>query len=191
MSWHGRFNEDLNNLIMKSSYFIPMLLVLSGFFGSCSKDFEYSSEFDKSYEAYQKYKKENANSYKYTVTSSSWTGTRSATTITVFNGQVEYRSYEAKTPLADGKEQTDTKWSENKDELNSHDEGYEASTLDQVYERAKKDWLIKRKDAKVYFEAKNNGLISSAGYVPDNCQDDCFNGIRISEIRAPISLTKN
>jgi DNA-binding sugar fermentation-stimulating protein len=176
---------------MKSSYFIAMLLVLTGFFSSCSKDFAYSSEFDKSYEAYQKYKKENANSYQYTVTSSSWTGTHSATTITVFNGQVEYRSYEAKTRSADGKEQTDTKWTENKDELNSHDEGYEALTLDQVYEKAKKDWLIKRKDSKVYFEAKNNGLISSAGYVPDNCQDDCFNGIHISEIKFPISLNKN
>lgn len=170
---------------MKSSYFIAVSLVLSSFFSSCSKDVAYSSEFDKSYEAYQKYKKENANSYQYTVTSSSWTGTNSATTIIVFNGQVQYRSYEAKTLLEDGTVQTYAKWTEGKNELNSHDEGYEASTLDQVYEKAKTDWLKKRKDSKVYFEAKNNGLISSAGYVPDNCQDDCFVGINISKIGIP------
>ncbi|MCS4165128.1 MULTISPECIES: hypothetical protein [Sphingobacterium] len=170
---------------MKSSCFIAIPLVLSSFFISCSKDVAYSSEFDKSYEAYQKYKKENANSYQYTVTSSSWTGSNSTTTITVFNGQVEHRSYEAKTHLEDGKVQTYAKWTENKTELNTHDEGYEASTLDQVYERAKKDWLIKRRDSKIYFEAKNNGLISSAGYVPDNCQDDCFVGINISKISMP------
>lgn len=56
-------------------------------------------------------------------------------------------------------------------------------TLDQIYEIARTEWLIKRKDAQVYFEAKNSGMISSAGYVPDGCQDDCFSGISISEIK--------
>jgi len=40
----------------------------------------------------------------------------------------------------------------------------------------------KRKDASVYFEAKNNGMISSCGYVQDGCMDDCFNGINIASI---------
>lgn len=56
-------------------------------------------------------------------------------------------------------------------------------TLDQIYEIARTEWLIKRKDAQVYFEAKNSGMISGAGFVPDGCQDDCFNGINISEIK--------
>jgi len=59
----------------------------------------------------------------------------------------------------------------------------ELRTLDQVYEIARTELLIKRKDAQVYFEAKNSGMISSAGYVPDNCQDDCFHGVNISEIK--------
>ncbi|MFD2920106.1 hypothetical protein ACFS6H_10325 [Terrimonas rubra] len=57
-------------------------------------------------------------------------------------------------------------------------------TLDQVYEKAKNDWLKKRSGTTTYFEAKNNGLISACGYVPDNCADDCFTGIGISLIEA-------
>lgn len=57
-------------------------------------------------------------------------------------------------------------------------------TLDQVYEKAKNDWLKKRSGTTTYFEAKNNGLISSCGYVPDNCADDCFTGINITLIEA-------
>jgi len=42
--------------------------------------------------------------------------------------------------------------------------------------RKQRRFADKKKRPKVYFEAKNDGLISSEGYVPDNCQDDCFVG---------------
>ena len=75
-------------------------------------------------------------------------------------------------------------WTENENEINSHTNSGAsyALTLDQVYEKARTEWLIKRKDATVYFEANNNGLISSCGYVPDGCMDDCFRGITISSV---------
>ncbi len=174
---------------MRASYFTALLTAFFSLFISC-KDFEYSSAFDESYEAFQKYKKDNNNSYEYIVTSSSWTGSSSITAITVLNGQVAYRSYEAKAVLDDGQEKIFAKWHENTSELSTHAEGYEAVTLDRVYERAKSEWLKKRDGVKVYFEAENNGLISSAGYVPDNCQDDCFVGIHITDIRIPKSLHK-
>ncbi|MNJ94146.1 hypothetical protein D3C87_118340 [compost metagenome] len=59
--------------------------------------------------------------------------------------------------------------------------------LDQVYEKAKKIGY-KKKRPKIYFEAKNNGLISSEGCVPDSCQNDCFVGINISKISMPLVL---
>lgn len=55
-------------------------------------------------------------------------------------------------------------------------------TLDEVYEIAKNDWLKKRDNTATFFETKNNGLISNCGYVPNDCQDDCFRGITISLI---------
>lgn len=72
-------------------------------------------------------------------------------------------------------------WIETKENLGTHNKS-ELMTLDQVYSKAKNEWIIKRDKSKVYFEAKNNGLISIAGYVPDGCQDDCFEGINIIKI---------
>ena len=56
-------------------------------------------------------------------------------------------------------------------------------TFDQIYEKARTEWLVKRENATTYFEAENNGLISKCGYVDDGCQDDCFIGIQISSIK--------
>ena len=57
-------------------------------------------------------------------------------------------------------------------------------TLEEIYKLAETDWIIKRKNAKVHFETKNNGMISTAGYVVGNCQDGCFNGVNIKSIQA-------
>lgn len=73
-------------------------------------------------------------------------------------------------------------WVEDKQELNNITDSPAASTstLDQVYEQAKNDWLLKRDNAQTFFEAKNSGIISSCGYWEDGCMDDCFRGIRIT-----------
>ncbi|MGX5688663.1 hypothetical protein [Arcticibacter tournemirensis] len=77
-------------------------------------------------------------------------------------------------------------WSEEEGDLGKNMETPASSlmTLDEVYDKAKNDWLKKRENTKVTFETKNNGLISSCGYAKDGCQDDCFNGITISSIDA-------
>lgn len=74
-------------------------------------------------------------------------------------------------------------WIETKENLGTHGNKNELMTLEQVYHKAKNDWVLKRDKATVYFEAKNNGLISMAGYVPANCADDCFVGIHIEKIQ--------
>lgn len=73
-------------------------------------------------------------------------------------------------------------WTENRASLNSpaNTGGAPTWTLDEIYEKAKNDWLKKRDNAQTSFEAKNNGIISSCGYWEDGCMDDCFRGIRIS-----------
>ncbi len=77
-------------------------------------------------------------------------------------------------------------WSEEEGDLGKSVETPASSlmTLDEVYDKAKNVWLRKRENAKVIFETKNNGLISSCGYINDGCQDDCFSGIGISSIEA-------
>ncbi|UTA66847.1 hypothetical protein [Emticicia sp. 21SJ11W-3] len=77
-------------------------------------------------------------------------------------------------------------WSETGSNLGAHKNTSAADliTLDDVYAKAETQWLLKRKGVSVYFEAKNSGMISSCGFVNDGCQDDCFIGINISEIKA-------
>ncbi len=79
-------------------------------------------------------------------------------------------------------------WTENENNLGKLGAkvGYASQirTLDEIYKLAETDWIIKRKNAKLYFETKNNGMISLAGYVEGNCQDGCFNGVNIKSIQA-------
>jgi hypothetical protein len=75
-------------------------------------------------------------------------------------------------------------WTEAENQLSTHETGAAPVTLDKIYETAKQDWLQKRDNASTYFETNNRGMISLCGYVPDGCQDDCFQGITISFIEA-------
>lgn len=47
-------------------------------------------------------------------------------------------------------------WTEEENQINSHENSPAATalTLDQIYSKAEKDWLVKRKDVSVYFESK-------------------------------------
>ena len=77
-------------------------------------------------------------------------------------------------------------WTETEADLGLHEQTSASAvqTLDEIYETARTVWLKKRNDADISFEAKNNGLISSAGFWPEGCMDDCFRGISIRLIEA-------
>lgn len=77
-------------------------------------------------------------------------------------------------------------WTETEAELGFHEQTPASAiqTLDDIYETARTVWLKKRSDADISFEAKNNGMISSAGFWPEGCMDDCFSGISIRSIEA-------
>lgn len=171
---------------MKTIYpLLSLLLLLT--VTSCKKDsIAYSSDYNQSYLAWLDFKTTSNNSYRYVVSFGSWTGYGTETTITVREGKVVGRSYVAKqhpnqpnTPMT-----ILGQWEEDENSLNTHEAGFSTWTLDEIYRKAKEEWLQKRSDADTYFEARNNGLISSAGYVPKGCQDDCFAGVSITKIEA-------
>lgn len=153
----------------------------------CGKPaFEYKSDFDRSYAAWQTFKKTSGNSYRYEVVWASWAGIQRSTTITVKDGIVVERIYkqtyrESWDPNAPLQE---TGFTEEEGEINSHEEGAPGITMDEVYQKAKNHWLKKRPDVKVIFETKNDGMISTCGFIPDGCADDCFNGITIARVEA-------
>ena len=162
------------------------ILLISILFAACKKD-QVSNDFDNSYKKWVAFKQQSNNSYSYTAHRAyAFMGDRTETKITVKNGKITEREFTAWTnqPNSNVPVIAET-WIENEASLNSHNQprAAEILTLDQVYAKAKSVWLkANKKDNDVYFEVKNDGLISSAGYVPKGCQDDCFTGISIKEI---------
>ena len=188
------------------------------FLSGCEKsDIEHQSAFDRSYDAWLKFRESNGNNYRYEVSGATWAGSSWVTTITVQSGKVVQRDFRyevfndiripeggwATVPLEEflqalGFDAEDLpeqelehfhdnlQWIETEAELGLHEQtpASRVQTLDEVYETARTVWLKKRDDASISFEAKNDGLISSAGFVPNNCMDDCFSGISIRSIEA-------
>lgn len=170
---------------MTKSFPLLILLLAGTLLFSCKKySIVHKSEFDKSYQTWTSFKASSNNSYRYQVKTFSWTGYNTETIITVREGKVVKREYIAKTVKGGPVPQVTIheEWVEDEKTLNSHQNGAATITLDEIYQLAKSDYLKKRKDADVSFERKNNGMISSAGYVDKNCQDDCFRGIGIAFI---------
>ena len=172
---------------MSMKKLFTLMLFMGGILTSCEKsDLEHENDFDKSYKSWLSFREAAGNSYQYRIHGSSWTGSSSETGVTVTNGKITQRhfKYTSVVGLANVPKEA-LEWTEDENEINSHGYyGAEALTLDQIYDKARSEWLIKRKNAKTYFETKNNGMISSCGYVEDSCADDCFTGITIVSIEA-------
>jgi hypothetical protein len=139
--------------------------------------------YEQSYQKWLSDKQAHQESYEYVVAFSSWAGFGENTTITVKRGLVAARKYEARqyTSQASGEKEVTAQWTEDAHSLSTHAEGAPAQTLDQVYEQCSARYLsVDASRHTVYFENENNGILSLCGYVPNNCQDDCFTGVRIA-----------
>lgn len=173
---------------MKHPFISAILLLAGTLFLSCHKSsLTYENEFNKSYNTWLNFKQTSGDSYRYMVTGGTWTGEGWQTIITVKEGKVTERDYK----LTPAPQSTVTipaeklAWTEKENEINTHpgSPAAEAITLDEVYEKARTEWLIKRKGATTVLEATNSGMISSCGYAEVNCVDDCFRGITIKYIQ--------
>lgn len=170
---------------MKNKIYLIVLLLIGGFVSSCESDNADQNQFQNSNKALSNFKKSTNNSYKYIVTGVTWVGPAWETTIIVSNGKVIQRQfkYANTTGLRNDIPKEELEWTENGSKIGSHKNiAATALTLDEIYNKAEQEWLIKRDNAKIYFETKNNRLISTCGYVENNCQDDCFIGIHIKSI---------
>lgn len=150
-----------------------------------STDSKEAKGYQQSYEKWLSDKAAHKDSYQYIVTFSSWAGFGENTTLTVNRGVVTGRKYEAWKQKADkpGEKEITMQWTESASDLNSHQEGAAAQTLEQVYQQCSTNWLgVDTSRNTVYFEHENNGLLSLCGYVPKDCADDCFTGVRVAEL---------
>ncbi|GAA3629470.1 hypothetical protein [Flavivirga jejuensis] len=171
-------------------YFITILLV-SFLIASCESDddLNYQTDFENSQEAWLDFKESSNNSYKYVVSGGSvFTSYGWETTITVSNGVIIERDFKYTSGAENFIPVDQLEWTENENDINNseheHTSAFSALTLDEIYDKAKEVWLIKRDNATTYFEIENNGLISTCGYFENGCMDDCFIGITIKSITA-------
>lgn len=160
------------------------VLMLSLLISSCEKG-AIQSDFDKSLSVWQEFKKSVSNNYTYTVKTESWAGFGDSTIIAVQNGMVTGRKYASYViDSQTGRKNPTASWTETKANLNSHDSGAQTITIDEIYEKASTEWLkINKNENTIHFETKNQGIISTCGYTNKNCNDDCFVGVVISNIK--------
>ena len=170
---------------MRYNIYSLLLICVVILIASCRKDkkMEFSSEYKRSHDAWLDFKSKSANKYQYTVNQSSVFNFGANTTITVVNGKITERKFSSyKSDGGTGQIVITSEWTEDANSIGSHTRGAAAVTMDEVYAKAKNEWLKKRENVKVYFESKNNGMLSTAGFVPDGCMDDCFEGIHVTSI---------
>ena len=172
-------------------YLSALLLIVTLGLSACKKDVV-NPGYEDSYSAWLSFKKSSGNSYSYITYYGSWTGSYAESKITVQSGRVIARDFLlTRTTAVRDSVVTLARWAESGSTLNTHTDGFEMLTLDQVYARAKNEWLkVDKVKNEVIFQANNNGLISLAGYVPKGCQDDCLTGIHIKDIEVYVKEIK-
>lgn len=138
----------------------------------------YSESIDK----WSALKTENGNSYVYQTKFTSWIGEASITEVTVIKGVVTSRVYEHfKTDGTNGRGEIIDSYSETAANLGVHENGALPITIDALYSTCASEYLtVDVTNNTIYFETELNGLMTLCGFVPKECLDDCYTGVRIN-----------
>ncbi len=70
-------------------------------------------------------------------------------------------------------------YSETGANLGSHEKGADLLTIDDLYNSCPEYLNVDPTTNTIYFRTKKNGLMTSCGYRPKNCMDDCNRGVSI------------
>ena len=137
----------------------------------------------KSLEAWQTLKTQNGDHYRYETSFSSFFGFGSITTLTVQGEQVVVRAYEAYSYNDKGDKEVTETWTEVDAAVGSHEAGAEPHTIAELYAVCRNGVLTQNpSENELYLEFRDDGVLKTCGYVPKNCADDCFMGVRIDAL---------
>jgi len=120
---------------MKNKIYLFALLLIGSLFNSCdSDDLEYQDKFETSQKTWLNFKESSNDSYKYTVTSSSWVGFSWETTLTIENGIIIQRDFEYTSTegLSTDIQQDELQCTETDSEIGAHENGAEPITLQEI-----------------------------------------------------------
>ncbi|MBD8488044.1 hypothetical protein IFO69_04725 [Echinicola sp. CAU 1574] len=168
---------------MNALRYTPAILIALFLFSCDSGQDDHQNQLEKSEKNWQVLKSENGESYRYQVSTSSWTGYSSITTITVLKGLVTKREFQSYLPDNEGGQELVYSYVEEGEKIGADTEGAEPITLDELYDVCKEEYLtVDPNSNTIYFTEFDNGLVKSCGYVPQNCVDDCFFGFSLKII---------
>jgi len=138
--------------------------------------------YTESIDAWNALKTNNGDSYSYQTTFISFTGFGSITELTITNNLVTSRMYqEFSTDQMTGEKDIIDAYTETGSEVGSNPKGATPLTIDQLYTTCAADYLVvDENDNTLYFQTTANGLMTLCGFFPNDCTDDCFEGISIS-----------
>ena len=142
---------------------------------------EQALSYDQSLIKWQELKDQNGNSYIYQTTFTSWIGMGHTTELKIENGVVTSRIFQEFARRSDGSEDIIDSYREDSRNLGTHEKGADVLTIDQLYEKCATEYLVvDEENNTVFFETSRDGILTICGYVPDQCVDDCFKGIKIN-----------
>ena len=159
---------------------LPLTLIVLVLVFSCIDDNDQLDDCLKSLLTWERLKAEHGNSYKYQTKFQSWTGYGHTTDLTITNGAVTRRAYEAYLISDTGSKEIMDSYLEDASQLGSHEEGSPVATLEDLYRTCGQDLKVSERTNSRIFTTDELGIVRSCGYVPDNCADDCFHGFSIS-----------
>jgi len=138
--------------------------------------------YQTSLERWNELKSLNGNSYKYQTTFLSWTGYGCTTELTVEDGVVTGRIYQEFSPdEVTGEQVIVTSYSEDYQSLGRHERGAAPWTIDELYSSCASDFLtVDEENNTIYFETELDGMMTLCGFVPNDCEDDCYQGVSIN-----------
>lgn len=138
--------------------------------------------YNESFKIWKELKEQNGDSYIYQTEIESWTGYSAITTVTVANNKVTKRSFQASMQTSpSGATKLMEEYIEIGSEVGTHTSGTAPVTIDELYETCAANYLsVDKENNTLYFNTAGTGLMTLCGFVPDECMDDCFRGVRIS-----------
>ncbi|WP_338358294.1 hypothetical protein [Yeosuana marina] len=181
---------------MKNKLFSQLLLISLLIVNvSCDTDDASNSQNIKAYntslETWEHLKLISGASYVYEISTTSFSGYKSTTQITVQNDIVVSRTYESysiydenNTYLGYENRLITSSYTESSETLGTNTDGASPLTIDELYDTCLSDYLSIDPDTNtITFNVNDFNIISDCYYIPDGCQDDCTFGITITNFQ--------
>jgi hypothetical protein len=132
------------------------------------------TELDRSYDRWRA-AAEQHDEYEYTRSLTSWTGYRMETRVTVRDDQVIGRAFE---------DNEGASWVETGAEIGTHNDGFRAATLDELYDQCASEVLAQDPALhEIILDYDDRGFLEQCTYRRYSCEDDCLDGIRIDSLQ--------